>query len=208
MEMNTRLQVEHPVTEMITGLDLVKLQVLVAKGEELPIKQEDLRINGHAIEVRVYAEDPSNNFLPDIGTLTTYRPPQGPGVRVDDGFEEGMTIPIHYDPMIAKLIAHGSSREEAIGRMERAIDDYAISGVETTLAFCRFVMGHESFRSGAYDTHFVRDHFDPAHLLGSVKDEAEIAVLVASRLHEEKLGGPLVRKRTEPSVSLWKLKRK
>ena len=208
MEMNTRLQVEHPVTEMITGLDLVKLQVLVAKGEELPIKQEDLRISGHAIEVRVYAEDPSNNFLPDIGTLTTYRPPQGPGVRVDDGFEEGMTIPIHYDPMIAKLITHGSSREEAIGRMERAIDDYAISGVETTLAFCRFVMGHESFRSGAYDTHFVRDHFDPAHLLGSVKDEAEIAVLVASRLHEEKLGGPLVRKRTEPSVSLWKLKRK
>lgn len=208
MEMNTRLQVEHPVTEMITGLDLVKLQIMVAKGEELPIAQEDLKIYGHAIEVRVYAEDPSNNFLPDIGTLTTYRPPQGPGVRVDDGFEEGMTIPIHYDPMIAKLITHGADRNEAIQRMERAIDDYAISGVETTLAFCRYVMGHESFRSGDYDTHFVRDHFDPARLMGNETDEAEIAAMVAAHLHEARIGGPLTRQRTTPMVSLWKLKRK
>ncbi|MFN3874656.1 MAG: acetyl-CoA carboxylase biotin carboxylase subunit, partial [Flavobacteriales bacterium] len=153
MEMNTRLQVEHPVTEMITGLDLVKLQIRVAEGEELPFRQEDLRINGHAIEVRVYAEDPMNDFLPDIGRLTTYRPPQGPGVRVDDGLEEGMEIPIHYDPMIAKLIIHGATREEAIERMIRAIDDYAIGGVETTLAFCRFVLEHPAFRGGKYDTH-------------------------------------------------------
>ena len=110
MEMNTRLQVEHPVTEMISGLDLVKEQIKVAQGEQLSFAQEDLKIDGHAIEVRVYAEDPTNNFLPDIGTLTTYRPPQGPGVRVDDGFEEGMAIPIHYDPMIAKLIVHGATR--------------------------------------------------------------------------------------------------
>ncbi|MBK6411393.1 MAG: acetyl-CoA carboxylase biotin carboxylase subunit [Flavobacteriales bacterium] len=148
MEMNTRLQVEHPVTETISGLDLVKEQIKMAQGEKLSFKQEDLKIQGHAIEVRVYAEDPTNNFLPDIGTLTTYRLPQGPGVRVDDGFEEGMTIPIHYDPMIAKLIVHAATREEAIARMERAIDDYAIAGVETTLPFCRFVMGHNSFRSG------------------------------------------------------------
>ena len=184
MEMNTRLQVEHPVTEMITGLDLVKLQIRIAEGEKLPMTQDDLRINGHAIEVRVYAEDPANNFLPDIGTLTTYRPPQGPGVRVDDGFEEGMTIPIHYDPMIAKLITHGTTREEAIARMERAIDDYAIAGVETTLPFCRFVMGHKSFRSGKYDTHFVRDHFKPESLLGTDAGEMEAAALVAGHLFD------------------------
>ncbi|MCB0779903.1 MAG: biotin carboxylase, partial [Flavobacteriales bacterium] len=119
---NTRLQVEHPVTELITGLDLVKEQLKVAMGEKLGFTQDDLRIHGHAIEVRVYAEDPSNNFLPDIGTLQTYRRPEGPGVRVDDGFEEGMTIPIHYDPMISKLIVHGADRDEAIARMARAID--------------------------------------------------------------------------------------
>ena len=178
MEMNTRLQVEHPVTEMITGLDLVKLQIRVAEGEKLPFKQEDLTINGHAIEVRVYAEDPTNNFLPDIGTLSTYRPPLGPGVRVDDGFEEGMAIPIHYDPMIAKLITHGATRQEAIVRMERAIDDYAISGIETTLPFCRFVMGHPAFVSGKYDTHFVRDHFTPGVLLGNDAGELEVAALI------------------------------
>lgn len=185
MEMNTRLQVEHPVTEMITGLDLVKLQIRVAEGEKLPFTQDQLRIDGHSIEVRVYAEDPSNNFLPDIGTLSTYRPPLGPGIRVDDGFEEGMEIPIHYDPMIAKLITHGATREEAILRMERAIDDYAISGVETTLGFCRYVMGHPSFRSGKYDTHFVRDHFTPERLLGSDPEEALAAALVAATMDEE-----------------------
>jgi acetyl-CoA carboxylase, biotin carboxylase subunit len=208
MEMNTRLQVEHPVTEMITGLDLVKLQIQVARGEKLPFRQEDLSINGHAVEVRVYAEDPTNGFLPDIGTLTTYRPPQGPGVRVDDGFEEGMTIPIHYDPMIAKLITHGSSREEAIQRMERAIDDYAISGVETTLAFCRYVMGHESFRSGRYDTHFVRDHFQPADLQGNDAEEAAVAALVAGRIQaSEERRSPLLA-RGPSTIDPWKLKRR
>ncbi|MDQ3100323.1 MAG: acetyl-CoA carboxylase biotin carboxylase subunit [Bacteroidota bacterium] len=208
MEMNTRLQVEHPVTEMITGLDLVKLQVQVARGEELPITQQDLTINGHSIEVRVYAEDPSNGFLPDIGTLSTYRPPQGPGVRVDDGFEEGMSIPIHYDPMIAKLITHGADREEAIARMERAIDDFAISGVETTLTFCRFVMGHEAFRSGMYDTHFVRDHFDPKVLAGSDHEEAEAAALVAAHLYEQRFQRPNQNMNSFPPVSSWKLKRR
>jgi acetyl/propionyl-CoA carboxylase alpha subunit len=207
MEMNTRLQVEHPVTEMITGLDLVKLQIRVAEGEKLPFTQDDLEINGHAIEVRVYAEDPANNFLPDIGTLTTYRPPQGLGVRVDDGFEEGMTIPIHYDPMIAKLITYGATREEAIERMERAIDDYAISGVETTLGFCRYVMGHDAFRSGNYDTHFVRDHFTAASLDGSDVDEAMTAALVAATMEQERMPQPSGLGKTSAIPSPWKLAR-
>ncbi len=208
MEMNTRLQVEHPVTEMITGLDLVKLQIRVAEGEKLPMKQEDLKINGHAIEVRVYAEDPANNFLPDIGTLTTYRPPQGPGVRVDDGFEEGMTIPIHYDPMIAKLITHGATREEAINRMERAIDDYAIAGVETTLPFCRFTMGHKAFRSGKYDTHFVRDHFTPELLLGTEPSDLSASALVAAQIFREGESRPPSRTSTSALPSAWKLNRR
>ncbi|MBX2978884.1 MAG: acetyl-CoA carboxylase biotin carboxylase subunit [Flavobacteriales bacterium] len=207
MEMNTRLQVEHPVTEMITGLDLVKLQIRVAEGEKLPFTQDDLRIQGHAIEVRVYAEDPSNNFLPDIGRLTTYRPPQGLGVRVDDGFEEGMEVPIHYDPMIAKLITHGATREEAIERMERAIDDYAISGVETTLGFCRYVMGHDAFRSGKYDTHFVRDHFSPEQLLGTDAEAALAAALVVAHLDGERSTArtPVMQ---DGAPSAWKLKRR
>ena len=207
MEMNTRLQVEHPVTELITGLDLVKEQLKVAMGEKLGFTQDDLKIHGHAIEVRVYAEDPSNNFLPDIGTLQTYRRPEGPGVRVDDGFEEGMTIPIHYDPMISKLIVHGADRDEAIARMARAIDDYAIRGVETTLPFCRYVMGHEAFRSGNYDTHFVRDHFTPEVLEGRDPEEAMAAALVAAVLREERLAGPVPRPASASGGSPWKLRR-
>jgi len=138
LEMNTGLQVEHHVTEMITGKDLVKEQIWIAEGRELQFTQEDLTINGHSVEVRVYAEDPKNNFLPDIGKLQTYQRPQGPGIRVDDGFEEGMQIPIYYDPMISKLITHAENREAAISRMIRAIDDYQITGIQTTLSFCRF----------------------------------------------------------------------
>lgn len=178
LEMNTRLQVEHPVTEEITGLDLVKQQIAVAEGKALAFKQEDLQIKGHAIEVRVYAEDPANNFLPDIGKLVTYKRPQGPGIRVDDGFEEGMEIPIYYDPMIAKLVAYGSTRQEAISRMLRAIDEYTISGIETTLGFCRFVLQHEAFVSGDFDTKFVEKYFNPDQLNnGAEKQEALAAVL-------------------------------
>ncbi|HZG00555.1 MAG TPA: acetyl-CoA carboxylase biotin carboxylase subunit, partial [Chitinophagales bacterium] len=127
LEMNTRLQVEHPVTELITGIDLVKEQIRVAEGHELPFTQGDLRIHGHAIELRVCAEDPMNNFLPVTGTLQHYVRPQGPGIRVDDGFEQGMEIPIFYDPMIAKLIAYGEDRTQAIERLKRAIDEYVVS---------------------------------------------------------------------------------
>ncbi len=186
LEMNTRLQVEHPVTEMITGLDLVKEQIKIARGEKLSFKQEDLEIKGHAVELRVYAEDPANNFLPDNGTLQTYRLPQGPGVRVDDGFEEGMEIPIYYDPMIAKLITYGKNREEAIERMVRAIDEYQITGIETTLPFGKFVMQHEAFTSGKFDTHFVKKYFQPENLQQENESEAMIAALVAAQLIQQK----------------------
>lgn len=178
LEMNTRLQVEHPVTELITGIDLVKEQIRIARGEAISFKQEDLKIIGHAMELRVYAEDPANNFLPDIGTLQTYVTPKGPGVRVDDGFEQGMEIPIYYDPMIAKLITFGKDRTEAIERMVRAIDEYKITGITTTLPFGKFVMQHEAFTSGQFDTHFVKKYFTPESLNSGNEDEAMIAALI------------------------------
>ncbi|MCD0488457.1 acetyl-CoA carboxylase biotin carboxylase subunit [Pedobacter sp. MC2016-14] len=186
LEMNTRLQVEHPVTEMITGLDLVKEQIRIAKGEALGYRQEELAIKGHAIELRVYAEDPENNFLPDIGTLKTYKTPKGNGVRVDDGFEQGMEIPIYYDPMIAKLITYGKDRQEAISRMLRAIDEYDISGIQTTLNFGRFVLQHEAFASGNFDTHFVGKYFKPGSLLNNNEDEAFIAAVAAAMFTKNK----------------------
>lgn len=185
LEMNTRLQVEHPVTEMITGLDLVKEQIKVARGEKLSFKQEDLKINGHSLEVRVCAEDPTNNFLPDIGKLLVYKTPSGPGVRVDDGFEEGMDIPIFYDPMISKLIVHGKNREEAINKMLRAINDYKIIGVETTLDFCTFVLKHEAFVSGKFDTGFIKQHFTP-DMLNAAGNEHNEALAIAGAFIFEK----------------------
>jgi len=182
LEMNTRLQVEHPVTELITGIDLVKEQIKIARGEAISFKQDELAINGHAIELRVYAEDPANNFLPDIGTLQTYITPKGAGVRVDDGFEQGMEIPIYYDPMIAKLIIYGKDRNEAIERMTRAIDEYQITGIATTLGFGKFVMQHEVFISGKFDTHFVKEYFKPKALHTENEDEALIAALIIQRL--------------------------
>lgn len=186
LEMNTRLQVEHPVTEEITGLDLVQLQIKIAQAEKIPFKQEDLSINGHAIEVRVYAEDPANNFLPDIGTLQTYSRPQGHGIRVDDGFEQGMSIPFYYDPMIAKMICHAENRDAAIKKTIRAIDDYEITGIETTLGFCRFVMEHDAFTSGDFDTKFVEKYFKPELLKreGSA-DELELAAGIAVQILEQ-----------------------
>ncbi len=182
LEMNTRLQVEHPVTEMITGVDLVREQINIARGEKLSFTQDDLSINGHSIEVRVYAEDPTNNFLPDIGKLSTYKVPKGPGVRLDDGFEEGMDIPIYYDPMIAKLVSFGKDREEAIERMNRAIDDYQITGVKTTLDFCRFAINHEAFKSGKFDTHFVKNYFTPEKLERGNEEETKVAAALVSEL--------------------------
>ena len=185
LEMNTRLQVEHPVSELISGVDLVELQIRVARGEVLEIKQEDLNINGHALELRVYAEDPLNNFLPSVGTLETYKLPTGKGIRVDNGFEEGMEIPIYYDPMLSKLITYGKTRNEAIQLMLKAIDNYHIVGVQTTLPFGKFVCEHEAFISGNFDTHFVKNYYSPEKLLKQHKEEAEIAALIALKSYLE-----------------------
>ena len=179
LEMNTRLQVEHPVTEEITGLDLVEWQIRVARGERLPKLQDELQINGHAIEVRVYAEDTLGGFTPDIGTLDRYRIPSGRNIRVDDAFEEGMEIPIYYDPMIAKLVVWGKTREEAIDRCIAAIDNYQISGVKTTLDFGKFVLKHPAFRSGHFDTNFVKTHFSDPALLKDAMQEEERALVYA-----------------------------
>lgn len=179
LEMNTRLQVEHPVTECITGIDLVEQQIKIARGEKLEFSQNDLSIKGHALELRVYAEDPLNNFLPSTGKLERYRLPHGENIRVDDGFSEGMEVPIYYDPMLAKLITYGKSREEAIQLMEKAIEDYEIKGVETTLSFGKFVCQHEAFRKGDFDTHFVNKHFSAEKLEAENREEAKIAALLA-----------------------------
>ena len=173
LEMNTRLQVEHPVTEMVTGLDLVEEQIKVARGEKLSYTQEQVKLEGHSIEVRVCAEDPENNFLPDLGKLIRYVRPNGVGVRVDDGYEEGMSIPLMYDPMISKLIVHGKDREEAIQKMVEAIDAYEICGFATTLGFCRFALLHPEFKNGNFTINFVGEHFKPEYL--SQEPSAELA---------------------------------
>lgn len=175
LEMNTRLQVEHPVTEEITGTDLVEWQIRVARGETLPKTQEELEIHGHAIEVRVYAEDTLRGFVPDIGTLHRYRVPSGRSVRVDDAYLEGMEIPIYYDPMIAKLVVWGKTREDAIRRCLEAIDEYQISGVKTTLDFGKYVLKHEAFTSGNFDTNFVKHYFsDPTVMYTAMEEEHRV----------------------------------
>lgn len=203
LEMNTRLQVEHPVSELITGVDLVKEQIKIAEGSPLSFSQEDLKINGHSLEVRVYAEDPSNNFLPDTGNLQTYVRPQGAGVRVDDGYEQGLDVSIYYDPMIAKLITHGKDREEAIERMKRAIQEYQISGVKTTLPFCEFVLNHEEFLNGTFTTKFVETHFTPEVLANKSDDSTEVVAAIAAfeiaNSQKVKLGST-----TKKSSGKWK----
>ena len=207
LEMNTRLQVEHPVTEMITGIDLVKEQINIARGKKLSFTKEDLSIHGHAMEVRVYAENPLNNFLPDIGKLQTYSPPKGIGVRVDDSYEEGMDIPIYYDPMIAKLITFGRDREEAMDKMIRAIDDYTITGIETTLPFGSFVMKHEAFRSGNFDTHFVKDYFTSESLDVSNENEKIAAAIAAHLFNKEKSKQVFSVSSNAKTISNWKKNR-
>jgi acetyl/propionyl-CoA carboxylase alpha subunit len=183
LEMNTRLQVEHPVTEMITGQDLVEWQIRVARGEHLPKKQDELEIKGHAIELRLYAEDARNNFLPNVGNLRRFRLTNQPGVRFDNGLAEGMDIPIHYDPMIGKLCVWDKSRNEAILKMIDAIEGFQLSGAVTTLEFGKFVMKHPAFVSGKFDTNFVPAYFtEPASLLDAAQKE-EYNALAASLEH-------------------------
>ena len=201
LEMNTRLQVEHPVSEMITGLDLVEQQIKIARGEKLGFTQDDVVLNGHAIELRVYAEDPLNNFLPSIGTLTKYVKPTGEGIRVDDGYEEGMSIPIYYDPLIAKLVVHGKTRTEAIQMMIQAIKDFKIEGVATTLPFGTFVFEHEAFFSGHFDTHFVKNYYTPEKLKARQQANAEIAAAFALKYWLLKKG---IVKPVENKSTSWK----
>ncbi|MCB0682644.1 MAG: biotin carboxylase, partial [Saprospiraceae bacterium] len=198
LEMNTRLQVEHPVTELITGIDLVEQQIRIARGEKLSFGQEDLEIRGHAVELRVYAEDPLNDFLPSVGRLESYIRPTGDGIRLDDGYEQGLEIPIYYDPMIAKLVTYGQTRAEAIQRMIEAIDQYQIEGVATTLPFGKFVMEHPAFLEGRFDTGFVKKYFRPEAWEKKIKPEAELAARLALLIHlEEKKKLKAVRHATD-----------
>ena len=200
LEMNTRLQVEHPVTELITGIDLVEQQIKVARGEKLSFTQADLSITGHALELRVYAEDPLNNFLPSIGNLEVYTKPKGDGIRLDDGYEQGMDIPIYYDPMIAKLVTYADTRLSAIEKMNQAINDYKIKGIETTLSFGKFVCEHPDFITGNIDTHFVKKHFTPEKIKAGKAEEKKIAAMVALKYYlenKEKLVG------IKPDDSTW-----
>jgi 3-methylcrotonyl-CoA carboxylase alpha subunit len=158
LEMNTRLQVEHPVTELVTGLDLVRLQLLVAAGEPLPFGQDDVVTRGHAIECRVYAEDPADNFYPSIGTLLRVAEPKGPGLRVDSGYESGDTVSQYYDAMLAKVLALADTRPAAIERMQAALSQYAVLGVTTNMAFLKDVLAHEVFQSGTAGTRFIENH--------------------------------------------------
>ena len=198
LEMNTRLQVEHAVSEMITGLDLVEEQIKIARGEKLSFSQEDLKINGHAIELRVCAEDPLNNFLPSIGTLTRYIKPSGDGIRVDDGYEEGMEVPIYYDPMIAKLVVHAKTRMEAIQKMLEAIKAYKIDGVATTLPFGTFVLEHNAFITGNFDTNFVKKYYTPENRKEKQQANAKIAAMVGLKywMEQQKILNPVDNKST------------
>lgn len=159
LEVNTRVQVEHPITEMVYGIDIIKEQLRIAQGEPLSLNQSDVKINGHAIESRIYAEEYDNNFLPSTGLITHYQPSEGPGVRNDSGIRTGSEISMYYDPMIAKLIVHARNRPEAIEKMKRALREYKIHGVKTTIPFCEMVMFHPEFAGGNYDINFVAKHY-------------------------------------------------
>jgi acetyl-CoA carboxylase biotin carboxylase subunit len=158
MEMNTRIQVEHPVTEMITNIDIIKEMIRVAMGEPLPFTQEDIRFNGWSIECRINAEDPERNFMPSPGQVKFYLPPGGPGVRVDSAVYPGYTISPHYDSMIAKLIVWAPTRSEAIARMRRALAEFAVEGIQTTIGFHLKLLDHKRFQSGDFDIKFLEEH--------------------------------------------------
>jgi len=205
LEMNTRLQVEHPVTELITGKDLVKLQIQIAEGQKMPFEQKDLKILGHSIELRVYAEDPANHFLPDSGILDSYDIPKGNGIRVDDGFSQGQEISINYDPLISKLISFGEDRKEAIEKILRAISEYNIQGVETTLAFGSFVFKNQKFIEGDFDTNFVEKHYYPdLKEKKSMDGEEKMAISIFSAWYHEQQQISSRYSGTGASPSSWK----
>jgi acetyl-CoA carboxylase biotin carboxylase subunit len=155
LEMNTRLQVEHPVTELITGMDLVHLQIRIAAGEKLPFNQDEIQVRGHAIECRIYAEDPDNNYFPSPGKISLLLQPEGPGIRIDNGMYEGWNVPIDYDPLLAKLIGYGSDRDQAIARLTRALNEYFVGGIKTNISLFRRILGDGDFRAAKLDTEFL-----------------------------------------------------
>ncbi len=211
LEMNTRLQVEHPVTEMVTGLDLVKWQIRIAQGQVLPLKQEDVHFRGHAVECRIYAEDPHNNFLPSTGVLSSLVPPAGPGVRDDSGYYAGAEVSIYYDPLIAKLITWGRDRSEAIARMRRALSEYIVQGVETSIPFCHAVMKHKKFLAGDFDTHFIKKEYMQQGVFqlaprGERRDDLKVAVMAAAAFHTRfvRQNGPVPTGKSRAQLSAWK----
>jgi acetyl/propionyl-CoA carboxylase alpha subunit len=196
LEMNTRLQVEHPVTEMVTGIDLVRAQLRVAAGAPLPWRQEDIRSQGHAIECRVYAEDPAQNFMPSLGRLLLLHEPQGPGVRIDSGVRRGDEVSMYYDPMIAKLALHAATRDDCIERALAALRDYAVLGVTTNVEYLMAVLDHPAFRSGATHTGFIPDHLADWQPQGAASEGADVgedaelsAALVAVAVAEQTRSG-------------------
>jgi acetyl-CoA carboxylase biotin carboxylase subunit len=205
LELNARLQVEHPVTEMVTGLDLVKEQIRIAAGEPLSLRQDEIELRGHAIECRIYAEDPFNNFMPSPGRIQVLREPSGPGIRIDSGIYEGCEVPIHYDPIMAKLIAWGRDRDEAIRRMRRALKEYAVLGVKTTIPFHLRILDDPRVRGGDIHTQYLE-----AWLAGGFKEEtgtlANIALIAgALYLHTRRPARRQPIGQPAPSEGLWKL---
>jgi acetyl/propionyl-CoA carboxylase alpha subunit len=186
LEMNTRLQVEHPVTELRTGLDLVALQIRIASGEKMPLRQEEVTFRGHAIECRLCAEDVENEFLPSTGRILHLRPPLGPGIREDRGIEEGGEVPVFYDSLISKLIAWAPTRREALLRMAGALKEYEILGVKTNIPLCRFVVSHPEFAAGRFDTHFLPRYFRHEELPSLSEDQRRAVALVCAMLEDER----------------------
>jgi acetyl-CoA carboxylase, biotin carboxylase subunit len=221
LEMNTRLQVEHPVTELITGLDLVYLQIRIAAGEKLPFSQNDIKIRGHAIECRIYAEDPDNNYLPSPGRITLLLQPSGPGIRRDSGMYEGWTVPLDYDPLLAKLIGYGTDREQAISRLTRALNEYFVGGIKTNISLFRRILSHPDFHAARFDTGFLdrmlKEKPDSSNAATQEKEKeaAEVAAIAAGLFAAlgASAAGPGERTapgaesgspRTSPAASNWK----
>ncbi|HET6144539.1 MAG TPA: acetyl-CoA carboxylase biotin carboxylase subunit [Candidatus Acidoferrales bacterium] len=208
LEVNTRLQVEHPVTEMVTGLDLVKLQIRVAAGEALPFSQKDVTLSGHAVECRLYAEDPANQFFPSPGKILSLRTPSGPGIRLDDGVYEGFTVSTEYDPMLGKLIAYGQDRAEAVARLDRALEEHSVTGIKTNANLLLSILRHEDFARGEIYTRWLDERL-PELLSGQqnqerdavAEDAAGLATLLQF-LRAQKASGP--EEATAASKSLWK----
>ena len=206
LEVNARLQVEHPVTEMTTGVDLVRQQILIAAGEPLSLRQEDLRQRGHAIECRIYAEDPRHNFLPSAGKVVVLREPKGPGVRCDSGIYGGWEVPIYYDPILAKLIVWAEDRESACRRMASALDSLVILGIHSTVGFLKDIVDHPEFRAGRTDTSFIKKHFEGWRERGKDEDHQLLALAAAAfdEIASARTGGDLSREAKRDAPTPWK----